>query len=598
MRPVLLILVYGTLLVIIGATASGQAALVSAESQATLLNSAVNADAALVRSYVSLAGLAPADFSAGRPDPDRAAVLDKGLSVIVEKGQILSAAVLATDGTVLASSDSATAGRQVPITDGLTAAISRQTVEASIVSDEAGGAIGSLGTSSVLREYLPIILDGHVQAVVALWRDAAPVLADLEQGRFHVVLITLSAALICALLLYLIFRSAQQRLSRQTIELLEAARRDPLTGTFNHGAMVESLAGSVAAAKAGGVAVALLDIDNFGLLNDTYGHPAGDRALTEVARLLSAGLPDGTTCGRYGPDEFLVVATGRAVAHLEPALERLRATLADLTLRFESSERLPVTLSIGMCFYPTNGQSVTTLLSVVAMTLDEAKASGGDSLRVADNRPPAPSYTKTFDVLEGLIIAVDTKDRYTRRHSEDVARYADFIADLLALDRETRRALHAAGLLHDVGKIGVPDVILRKPASLTDQEYDIVKQHVALGDMIVRDLPNIDVIRAGIRHHHERWDGKGYLDRLAGEEIPLVARILAVGDAFSAMTTTRPYRKALSVDEALTRLEDAAGTQLDETIVRAFVDGIRDAADPPLPGEAEPRIWTPDRRAA
>jgi HD-GYP domain-containing protein (c-di-GMP phosphodiesterase class II) len=113
--------------------------------------------------------------------------------------------------------------------------------------------------------------------------------------------------------------------------------------------------------------------------------------------------------------------------------------------------------------------------------------------------------------------------------------------------------------------------------------------------MIVRDVPDIDLVRTGIRHHHERWDGAGYLDHLEGEAIPLIARILAVGDAFSAMTTTRPYRKALDVREALHRLEDAAGTQLDELLVRAFVDGIETAPDAPLPGSDVPAavLWTP-----
>ena len=146
------------------------------------------------------------------------------------------------------------------------------------------------------------------------------------------------------------------------------------------------------------------------------------------------------------------------------------------------------------------------------------------------------------------MIAIDTKDRYTKRHSEDVARYADFLADRLALGQELRQAIHVAGLLHDVGKIGIPDQILRKPAKLTAEEHGAVQQHVALGQMIVRDLPHLDLVRAGIRFHHERWDGNGYLDRLAGEQIPQIARLLAVADAFSAMTTTRPYRKGVSVD--------------------------------------------------
>ena len=190
--------------------------------------------------------------------------------------------------------------------------------------------------------------------------------------------------------------------------------------------------------------------------------------------------------------------------------------------------------------------------------------------------PELPAASHTFDLFEGLILAVDAKDRYTKRHCEDVSRYAVFLARLEGVDEETIGAIRVAGLLHDVGKIGIPDGILRKPASLTIDEMAVVKQHVALGDMIVRDLPNIEIIRAGVRFHHERWDGAGYLDRLEGARIPLVARILAIGDAFSAMTTTRPYRKALDVREALSRLEDAAGSQLDEHLVTLFVEGIRD----------------------
>ncbi len=195
---------------------------------------------------------------------------------------------------------------------------------------------------------------------------------------------------------------------------------------------------------------------------------------------------------------------------------------------------------------------------------------------------------------------MDTKDRYTKRHSEDVARYATFLAERHGCAPELVATVRVAGLLHDVGKIGIPDAILRKPGALTEAEYDIVKQHVALGDLIVRDLPEVELVRAGVRHHHERWDGNGYLHRLAGEEIPLIARILAVADAFSAMTTTRPYRKALDVREALTRLGDAAGTQLDERLVITFVNGIETADDAPLPGsEAPPSgLWTPYRQVA
>jgi putative nucleotidyltransferase with HDIG domain len=229
---------------------------------------------------------------------------------------------------------------------------------------------------------------------------------------------------------------------------------------------------------------------------------------------------------------------------------------------------------------------MTVLLATAARTLEEAKAAGGDSVMVASrsvSEDPAPAG---FDVLQGLVHAIDTKDRYTKRHSADVARYAVFIADRIGFDAEFIETIRVAGLLHDIGKIAIPDAILRKPGRLTSDELAIVQQHVALGDMIVRDVPDVDLVRAGIRHHHERWDGTGYLDRLAGTDIPTIGRILAVADAFSAMTTTRPYRKALDVREALTRLGDAAGTQLDADFVTAFIKGMESAEDPPLPEQS------------
>jgi diguanylate cyclase (GGDEF)-like protein len=341
-----------------------------------------------------------------------------------------------------------------------------------------------------------------------------------------------------------------------------------------------------------------VDLDNFRLLNDNHGHRAGDEALLAVADQLRRQIPPTVTLGRSGPDEFLLIAPAECVVELEPALIRLRTALADLSLQFEATERLPVTISAGLCAYPEHGSSATALLAAASRVLEEAKASGGDTIRVAGDGSADEEQTSGFDVLHGLVLAVDTKDRYTKRHSEDVARYGVYLARRLDLDPDLVRTIQVAGLLHDVGKIGIPDGILRKPGKLTDAEYDIVKQHVALGDMIVRDVPDIDLVRAGIRHHHERWDGDGYLDRLAGEEIPLIARILAVGDAFSAMTTTRPYRKALDLREALTRLEDAAGTQLDELLVKAFVEGIETDADAPLPGVDTPAsLWTPRRVA-
>jgi diguanylate cyclase (GGDEF)-like protein len=475
------------------------------------------------------------------------------------------------------------------------------TTSVALASDvDAGAGPGRLASSTLLREFLPVIAAGEVRAVVGIWRDAVPLLARLDQVRRDVVVVTLTAGIVASLLLYLIFRSAQGRLTRQTAALIEATRRDPLTGTLNHGALVAHLSQEIERARAAGtpLGIALVDIDNFRLLNDNHGHRAGDDALLAVAAELRAQSPDSIVMGRYGPDEFLLVASAGAVAEIEPAVVRLRSALVQLSLQFDASERLPISVSAGLATYPEDGSSMTVLLATVASTLEEAKASGGDTVCIAGAAIGDPE-TSGFDVLQGLVRAVDTKDRYTKRHSEDVARYGAFLAERLGLAPELVRTIRLAGLLHDVGKIGIPDPILRKPGKLTAAEYDVVKQHVALGDMIVRDVPDIDLVRAGIRHHHERWDGEGYLHHLAGEDIPLIARILAVGDAFSAMTTTRPYRKALALREALTRLEDAAGSQLDEALVRMFIAGIETAPDAPLPGADSPPspLWSPRRVA-
>ena len=186
-------------------------------------------------------------------------------------------------------------------------------------------------------------------------------------------------------------------------------------------------------------------------------------------------------------------------------------------------------------------------------------------------------------MLDALVTSVDNKDRYTRRHSEDVMRYALQIARELGLGEAVQQTIQVAALLHDVGKIGVPDRILRKPGMLTDEEYEAIKQHPMMGAAIVGAVAGFEETLDAIRHHHERWDGGGYPGRLGGEETPLVARLMAVADAYSAMTMDRPYRKGRRPEEALAVLTDGAGCQWDPECVAAFqralASPVRFAAD-------------------
>jgi diguanylate cyclase (GGDEF)-like protein len=594
-RPVVLILVYGIFLMIVGVTATAHAVMVSAHFSTNTLSSIVSTDTTVVRAFVT-SFVSPDDFVAGALPGERQRIVERQLQTLVAPATILRVEVRRPDGTVIFADDPGLRGAASPPSDAFARATAGQTAVVDIIDTAASDATGpTLGSSTVVREFFPLRLDGNVVGVVGVWRDAVPILAQLDEVRRNIVIVTLSAALVAAFALFLVFRSAQGRITRQTQALVDSTQRDPLTGTLNHGGLVDAVARSVDMSREQrtAFAVALVDIDNFRLLNETYGHAAGDGALLTLVAIFGRDLPAGVIIGRYGPDEILLLAPAEEISALGVLLEEARTALADHALQFDASERLPLTVSVGVCTFPDHGDSVTELLTTAALTLGEAKTSGGDGIRFAGQDIQPEPETRTFDVYEGLIFAVDTKDRYTKRHSSDVARYSVFLAERMRLEPGLIQTIRVAGLLHDVGKIGIPDHILRKPGKLTSHEYEIVQQHVVLGDMIVRDLPDIELIRAGIRHHHERWDGTGYVDGLAGADIPLIARILAVSDAFSAMTTTRPYRKALDVGEALRRLEDAAATQLDEELVAAFVHGIETVEGAPLPGMDAPRLWTP-----
>jgi diguanylate cyclase (GGDEF)-like protein len=592
----LLALVFGVVLVLVGVTASALVAIASVHLSSATLTGVVSRDASLVELFIN-GNLRAGDIDADGPSRQRAAELSRLLDSLTRDDGILHIELRATDGTVLASSAVDATGSVADTSAGMQTALGGEPTAAVIEDPSAIDSAGvALGVERAVQEFLPIV-DDHREtlAVVGLWRDAAGVIAALDDTRRDIMLVTLAAGILLAVVLFLIFRAAQVRLTRQHRQLIEATRRDALTELLNHGAVVGLLTDEIETARAteGRIGLALVDVDNFRLFNDTHGHDAADEVLLRVAELIAGEESEGHVA-RYGPDEFLIVRRDGGVAEMSEVVERLRSGLTQVSVQFGESETLPVSVSVGICGYPEHAASVTDLLSAAAVAVGEAKASGGDAVHVATVGEEERVVVGRFDVLQGLVIAVDTKDRYTKRHSEDVARYAVFLAERMGLDDEMRRTIHLAGLLHDIGKIGIPDVILRKPSKLTADEYGMFQQHVALGDAIVRDVPNVELVRAGIRYHHERWDGKGYLDGLEAEGIPVIARVLAVADAFSAMTTTRPYRKALSITEALKRLGDAAGTQLEEDLVTAFIEGIETAPDAPLPGEEPITIWRPE----
>jgi putative nucleotidyltransferase with HDIG domain len=242
------------------------------------------------------------------------------------------------------------------------------------------------------------------------------------------------------------------------------------------------------------------------------------------------------------------------------------------------SARLTVGLSIGVAAFPEHSLSKHDLISQAAAALEEARASGGGTARCSGliEAESLGIGGETFTVLQGLVRAIDAKDHYTQEHSNVVTDAAVMLAQRLNLPETALQALRIAGLLHDVGKIGIPDGVLKKPGKLTRDEYEIMKQHVVLSETIIRGVPQPEGVLDAVSHHHERYDGQGYPYGKAHDEIPLLGRIMGIADAYSAMCMNRPYRKGMSWSEVRAELEKGAGTQFDPFLVQMFIEAMEE----------------------
>jgi len=362
-------------------------------------------------------------------------------------------------------------------------------------------------------------------------------------------------------------------------QALRTADTDFVTGLLNHRAIQQRLKMEFGRAQElnDTFAVIMMDLDNFKLFNDTYGHPAGDQVLKRIAVMLLSVCQWPHIVGRYGGDEFIAILpsadAGQARAIAQTIRERI---LREGFHTYGDDHVIPISLSFGIALYPEDSRNRYELLTIADANLYRSKAQGGVVI-LSEENPHMTSEMRSvqqFTLLDALISAVDNKDHYTRRHSEEMTEYSLMIAEGLGLSEETMRTIRIAGLLHDLGKIGVPDHILRKPGRLTPEEFEAMKQHPVLGARIVSGLTDWDATLDGIRYHHERWDGFGYPEGLKGEAIPLLGRLMAVADAYSAMTTDRPYRKSLPPEAALLEIQRCSGTQFDPTMVEAFLQAM------------------------
>ncbi|MBV9850995.1 MAG: diguanylate cyclase [Armatimonadetes bacterium] len=361
---------------------------------------------------------------------------------------------------------------------------------------------------------------------------------------------------------------------RLLAEALERADHDPLTGLLNHRAFHRRLEEEADRAQREGtsLAVAVIDLDNFKFFNDAYGHLAGDDVLRRVAHALQQCCRGYDTLARFGGDEFALLLPGTGRDEAPGLAERLQDRLAQAGYRPPGHDTpIPLSLSVGVAVFPDDEPTRLGVLEMADARLRRTKTGGGETDEADLLRASLTGTVAGFSMLDALVTAVNNKDRYTRRHSEDVMAYSLEIARELNWDAARQQRLAGAALLHDVGKIGVPDAILRKPGRLTAEEVEAVKHHPEMGAVIVGAVPGLEEMLGAIRHHHESWDGKGYPAGLSGEDIPLTARVMAVADAYSAMTTDRPYREGMAAEKAQAILAAGAGVQWDPQCVEAFL---------------------------
>jgi diguanylate cyclase (GGDEF)-like protein len=378
--------------------------------------------------------------------------------------------------------------------------------------------------------------------------------------------------------------------------ILEGNSRDSLTGLYNHMYLHERLGSEIRRAERyeHELSVLMIDLDRFKFINDTFGHPVGDSIVQQLAAVLRSSLREIDVPIRYGGDEFAAILLETGEESALCTAERIRAAIEEYEFRaipisqvatdtaeHDPSTVIHATVTIGVACYPAHHLSKDGIIMSADIALCRAKHVCRNSVGLYEsagadgNIDPDKLYQVLHDpngaAVASLAAAVDARDHYTSGHSERVAGYAQQIAQAAMADQEIIDAVKTAGMLHDIGKIGVADAVLNKAGSLTNDEREQINQHPSLGANILKRAPQLDQIIPAVIFHHERWDGAGYPNGLVGEQIPFIARIMAIADAFDAMTSDRPYRKAMPVEAALIELQAGVRKQFDPDLVEAFL---------------------------
>jgi diguanylate cyclase (GGDEF)-like protein/putative nucleotidyltransferase with HDIG domain len=420
----------------------------------------------------------------------------------------------------------------------------------------------------------------------------------------------------------------------------EQAITDGLTGVKTHRFFMEALSAEWKRSTRAGRAFALvlMDLDRFKFVNDFYGHLEGDLVLQRVGHILETNCRRSDVVSRYGGDEFVILMPETNMEHARQLATKLRGWVsADPLLREKN-----ISASFGIACYPLHGATPQELIQVADASMYLSKHQGGNAVSTADHFDPNEAKKWKRDVLEAylgvtlkrlfatgpeafeeiysrlkqfteslaategadgaaascaeegpqalpqavldtvtsLAFAIDAKDHYTQGHSQKVSAYAALIAEAMGMTELQVEEIRLGAVLHDIGKVAIPENILNKNGPLNPDEWETMKSHVTFGAKILEPLTPLSRIREMVLHHHEFFDGSGYPEGLAGENIPLGARIITVADAYDTITSDRTYKKARTSADGLAELERCANAQFDGNIVAVFVRAMRQVPNP------------------
>ncbi|WP_203115051.1 HD domain-containing phosphohydrolase [Alicyclobacillus sp. TC] len=403
----------------------------------------------------------------------------------------------------------------------------------------------------------------------------------------YLLALTIHASGLIGVIIFTILILIVSRVYQEYFKLTNHFKRlsitDELTGLHNHRYIHNWLDKRVADNLP--FNVLLVDIDNFRRYNDAHGHLHGDLALSHLGKLFHTTAREGELIARVSGEEFLIIIPDVSV---EEATQRAQVYCdAVQHYNFPSTEQYPVTkltVSIGVARYPDTGEKKHEVLGAADDALYKIKVATHSRVAVFSSIAEdiirelqgLDVSEKLIDEMQQLMQLMHSRDRYTYRHTERNVKYAAALARKLNLDKDLQKTIRVGAFLHDIGKLKIPVEVIAKSDPLSKEEWDLMRDHPNLGYQLALGLSEVADCLPIIRYHHERYDGTGYPEGKLGAELPLSVRIMTLVDSFDAMTTSRPYRKKRTMEEAFDELDACRGTQFDPDLVEPFKEVVRE----------------------